>query len=49
VCDRIGIIIDGAIREVGELNALLRKGIKTDEITLEDWFVRHMETTRSSN
>jgi ABC-2 type transport system ATP-binding protein len=39
VCDRIGIIIDGEVKEVGELNKLLKRGIKTDEISLEDWFV----------
>jgi ABC-2 type transport system ATP-binding protein len=42
VCDRIGIIIDGEIREVGELTQLLRKGVKTDEISLEDWFVEQL-------
>jgi len=43
VCDRIGIIIEGEIKEVGELSSLLRKGTKTDEITLEDWFVRQLQ------
>lgn len=43
VCDRIGIIIDGKIMEVGELNKLLKKGIKTDEISLEDWFVEQVK------
>ncbi len=43
VCDRIGIIIDGQIKKVGELNKLLKKGLKTDEITLEDWFVKQIK------
>jgi ABC-2 type transport system ATP-binding protein len=43
VCDRIGIIIDGQIIKVGELNKLLKKGLKTDEITLEDWFVKQIK------
>jgi len=43
VCDRIGIIIDGQIIKVGELNKLLRKGLKTDEISLEDWFVKQIK------
>jgi ABC-2 type transport system ATP-binding protein len=46
VCDRIGIIIHGEIKEVGELRVLLGKGIKTDEITLEDWFVKQLETIK---
>jgi ABC-2 type transport system ATP-binding protein len=43
VCDRIGIIIEGEIKEVGLLSSLLKKGTKTDEITLEDWFVKQLE------
>ncbi len=43
VCDRIGIIIDGRIMEVGELKKLLKKGIKTDEISLEDWFFERVQ------
>jgi len=39
VCDRVGIIINGEIVEVGELDKLLKRGVKTDEISLEDWFV----------
>lgn len=42
VCDRIGIIIQGRIMEVGELKTLLKKGVKTDEISLEEWFVRQV-------
>lgn len=43
VCDRIGIIIDGQIKKVGELNKLLKKWLKPDEITLEDWFVKQIK------
>jgi len=43
VCDRIGIIIEGEIKEVGQLSELLKKGTKTAEMTLEDWFVRQTE------
>jgi ABC-2 type transport system ATP-binding protein len=43
VCDRIGIIIEGQIKEVGELKTLLKKGTHTDEITLEQWFVKQLE------
>jgi len=46
VCDRIGIIIEGEIKEVGQLSSLLRKGTKTDEITLEDWFVKQLKVAR---
>ena len=49
VCDRIGIIINGRIMEVGELNKLLKRGIKTDEISLEEWFferIKENETNR---
>ncbi len=38
VCDRIGIIIDGEIVEVDRLDTVLKKGVKTDEISLEEWF-----------
>ncbi|UCF69729.1 MAG: ABC transporter ATP-binding protein [candidate division WOR-3 bacterium] len=41
VCDRVGIIIEGQMREVGRLNDVLKKDIETDAISLEDWFVRH--------
>jgi len=47
VCDRIGIIIEGEIKEVGALSELLRRGVKTDEISLEDWFVSHIENSSS--
>jgi len=43
VCDRIGIIIDGRIMEVGELDKLLKRGMKTDEISLEDWFFKQVK------
>ncbi len=43
ICDRIGIIINGKILKVGELKQLLKKGIKTDEISLEDWFVKQVK------
>jgi len=43
ICDRIGIIMDGKIMEIGELKKLLKKGVKTDEISLEDWFVEQVE------
>lgn len=38
VCDRIGIIIDGEIVEEDRLDTVLKKGVKTDEISLEEWF-----------
>ncbi|UCD19300.1 MAG: ABC transporter ATP-binding protein [candidate division WOR-3 bacterium] len=41
VCDRVGIIIEGQMREVGRLNDVLKRDIETDAITLEEWFVRH--------
>ncbi len=41
VCDRVGIIIEGQMREIGRLNDVLKRDIETDAITLEDWFVRH--------
>ena len=47
VCDRVGIIIDGQIKEIGELTEVLKKGPQTAEVTLEDWFVRHMERRRT--
>ncbi len=43
VCDRIGIIIDGEIVEVDRLTKLLKKGIKTDEISLEEWFYQRIK------
>jgi ABC-2 type transport system ATP-binding protein len=43
VCDRVGIIIEGQIKEVGKLTDVLKKGLETDEISLEDWFVRHTQ------
>jgi ABC-2 type transport system ATP-binding protein len=43
VCDRVGIIIEGKIKEVGKLTDVLKKGMHADEITLEDWFVRHTQ------
>ncbi len=43
VCDRIGIIIDGEIVQVDALDKLLKKGIKTDEISLEEWFYRRIK------
>lgn len=43
VCDRVGIVIEGQIREVGALSDLLKKGLPTDEISLEEWFVRHIQ------
>ena len=45
VCDRIGIIINGEIVKVGGLEELLKQGIKTDEISLEDWFVEQIKNT----
>ena len=42
VCDRIGIIIEGKIMQVGDLATLLKKGVKTDEISLEEWFVQQV-------
>ncbi|MGD9379475.1 MAG: ABC transporter ATP-binding protein [candidate division WOR-3 bacterium] len=49
VCDRIGIIINGEIRRVGALSELLRKGTKTDELSLEEWFVEQLgnQSTRA--
>ncbi len=43
VCDRVGIIMEGRIMEVGELKKLLRRGTKTDEISLEDWFFEQVK------
>jgi len=43
ICDRIGIIIDGKIMTVGELDKLLKRGIKTDEISLEEWFFKQIK------
>ena len=47
VCDRIGIIIEGQIKQVGQLTELLRKGVKTDEITLEEWFVKQIKELKT--
>lgn len=43
VCDRIGIIINGEIVHIGKLKEILKKGIKTDEITLEEWFMKQIK------
>ncbi|MEO0162828.1 MAG: ABC transporter ATP-binding protein [candidate division WOR-3 bacterium] len=48
VCDRIGIIIEGRIMQVGPLNELLKKGTRTDEITLEEWFFEQVKGTKQS-
>lgn len=42
VCDRIAIIIDGRIEEIGALETLLKKGTRTDEMTLEEWFMNQI-------
>ncbi|MGB9721520.1 MAG: ABC transporter ATP-binding protein [bacterium] len=49
VCDRIGIIIDGRIMKVGTLDELLKKGTKTDEISLEDWFFKQVKGEHKQN
>jgi ABC-2 type transport system ATP-binding protein len=49
VCDRIGIIIEGRIMEIGELHTLLKKGIKTDEISLEEWFVQQIREQKKGS
>ncbi len=46
VCDRIGIIIEGRIMEVGKLEDLLKKGTRTDELSLEDWFFKQVKGDR---
>jgi ABC-2 type transport system ATP-binding protein len=43
VCDRIAIILHGEIMQVGELKTFLQKGIKTDEISLEEWFFQQVK------
>ncbi|MCX7995673.1 MAG: ABC transporter ATP-binding protein [candidate division WOR-3 bacterium] len=43
VCDRIGIIIEGRIMKVGKLDELLKKGTRTDEISLEEWFFEQVK------
>jgi ABC-2 type transport system ATP-binding protein len=43
VCDRIGIIIQGEIVQVDELDKLLKTDVKTDEISLEDWFFHRIK------
>lgn len=45
VCDRIGIVIDGEIKEIGDMSTLLNKGLRADRITLEDWFVEQVRAT----
>jgi ABC-2 type transport system ATP-binding protein len=47
VCDRIGIIIKGRVMHIGKLKEILKKGIKTDEITLEEWFVKQIRKTHA--
>ncbi len=43
VCDRIGIIMNGEIVQVDELEKLLKQNIKTDEISLEEWFFNRIK------
>jgi ABC-2 type transport system ATP-binding protein len=43
LCDRVGIIVNGYIAATGDLKQLLKKGIETDEISLEEWFVRQIK------
>lgn len=38
ICDSIGILINGEMKLVGELNEVLKKNVDTLEISLEDWF-----------
>ncbi|MGB3479687.1 MAG: ABC transporter ATP-binding protein [bacterium] len=47
VCDRIGIIIKGKIMHIGKLKDILKQGIKTDEITLEEWFVEQIRNSHA--
>lgn len=42
VCDRIAILIDGVVEQIGVLRDLLKKGTRTDEITLEEWFMKQV-------
>jgi ABC-2 type transport system ATP-binding protein len=42
ICDRVGIIINGEIKETGELDMLLKKSLQADRMTLEDWFYRQI-------
>jgi ABC-2 type transport system ATP-binding protein len=44
VCDRIGIIMDGEILKVGMLDELLKRGTKTDEVSLEEWFMQQVQS-----
>ncbi|HEX7320146.1 MAG TPA: ABC transporter ATP-binding protein [bacterium] len=44
VCDRIGIIIEGEILKIGSLDKLLKRGTKTDEISLEEWFMQQVQS-----
>lgn len=43
VCDRIGIIINGEIVQVDALAKLLKTDVKTDEVSLEDWFFHRIK------
>ena len=43
VCDRVGILIEGQLKEVGKLSDVLKKGVDKDQMTLEDWFVKHTQ------
>lgn len=45
VCDRIGIVIQGKITEIGDMSTLLKKGLQAGKITLEDWFVGQVKAT----
>lgn len=38
ICDRIGIMMNGEMKLVGELNKILKKNVDTLEISLEKWF-----------
>jgi ABC-2 type transport system ATP-binding protein len=44
LCDRISIIQNGEIMKTGELNELLKRGTKTNEISIEDWLVEQLKT-----
>jgi len=43
ICDRIGIIMNGRILQVGALDDLLQSDVKTDEISLEQWFYEQVK------
>lgn len=47
VCDRIGILIKGEVVHIGKLKDILKKGMKTDEITLEEWFVNQIKDSHA--